>query len=158
MVLLPPHFLLEHVPLYLQHLKENKMDENRVDVFEKLIGTEASSWQEYSMEAASEALMPFSKYDWEVLFAVTLAKPPYWQERCAEAIGCREHREGLAILMALLLSPSQHLAKIAAIQLDYMSAQLPRRFEATLKNLLIYVNENEIPLSDEISGLIDRLI
>ncbi len=157
-MLLPPHFPLEHVPLHLQHLRENKMTETRVDVFEKLIGTETSSWQEYCMEAASEALIPFSKYDWEVLFAVTLAKPLYWQERCAEAIGCREHKEGLAILMALLLSPSQHIAKIAAIQLDYMSAQLPLRFETTLKQLLVYVNENEMPLSEEISGLIDRLI
>ena len=133
------------------------MDENRVDLFEKLIGTETSSWQEYSLEIASEALTPFSKYDWEVLFAITLAKPLYWQERCAEAIGCLEHREGLAILMALLLSPSKDIAVTAVIQLDYMSAQLPRRFETALENLLVYVNENGRPFGDEIRGLIDRL-
>ncbi|MFZ6780267.1 hypothetical protein ACO0LD_25825 [Undibacterium sp. Ji83W] len=133
------------------------MDENRVDLFEKLIGTETFSWQEYSMGIASEALTPFSKYDWEVLFAITLAKPLYWQERCAEAIGCLEHREGLAILMALLLSPSKDIAVTAVIQLDYMSAQLPRRFEVTLRNLLVYVNENEIPLDDVVRGLIERL-
>ncbi|MFZ6874239.1 hypothetical protein ACO0LF_19450 [Undibacterium sp. Di27W] len=133
------------------------MDENRVDLFEKLLGTETSSWQEYSMGIASETLTSFSKDDWEVLFAVTLAKPLYWQERCAEAIGCLEHREGLAILMALLLSPSKDIAVTAVIQLDYMSAQLPRRFETTLRNLLVYVNENKIPLDDVIRDLIDRL-
>ncbi|MFZ6743484.1 hypothetical protein ACO0LC_09690 [Undibacterium sp. JH2W] len=134
------------------------MDENKVDLFEKLLGTETSSWQEYSLGIASEALTLFSKDDWEVLFAVTLAKPLYWQERCAEAIGCLEHREGFAILMALLLSPSKDIAEIVVVQLDYMSAQLPRRFEATLKNLLVYVNEKGSPLSDEIRGLIDRLV
>ncbi|MBC3910824.1 hypothetical protein [Undibacterium umbellatum] len=133
------------------------MDENRVDLFEKLIGAETFSWQEYSMGIASEALTPFSKYDWDVLFAITLAKPLYWQERCAEAIGCLEHREGLAILMALLLSPSKDIAVTAVIQLDYMSAQLPRRFEVALRNLLAYVNENEIPLDDVVRGLIERL-
>ena len=133
------------------------MDENRVDLFEKLIGAETFSGQEYSMGIASEALTPFSKYDWDVLFAITLAKPLYWQERCAEAIGCLEHREGLAILMALLLSPSKDIAVTAVIQLDYMSAQLPRRFEVALRNLLAYVNENEIPLDDVVRGLIERL-
>jgi len=151
-------YLLSCRALYVKgDLRENNMDENKVDLFEKLIGTEISSWQGYNLEIASEALTPFSKYDWEVLFAITLAKPLYWQERCAEAIGCLEHREGLAILMALLLSPSQDIAEIAVVQLDYMSAQLPRRFEATLKNLLVHVNENGSPLSDEIRGLIDRL-
>ncbi|MFZ6874240.1 hypothetical protein ACO0LF_19455 [Undibacterium sp. Di27W] len=134
------------------------MDENKVDLFEKLLGTETSSWQEYSLGIASEALTLFSKDDWEVLFAITLAKPLYWQERCAEAIGCLEHREGLAILMALLLSRSNNIAVTAVIQLDYMSAKLPRRFETTLKNLLVYVNENGRPFSDEIRGLIDRLV
>ena len=133
------------------------MDGNKVDLFEKLIGTETSAWQGYNLEIASEALTPFSKYDWEVLFAITLAKPLYWQERCAEAIGCLEHREGLAILMALLLSPSKDIAVTAVIQLDYMSAQLPRRFEVTLRDLLVYVNENEMPLDDVVRGLIERL-
>ncbi|MBC3910823.1 hypothetical protein [Undibacterium umbellatum] len=57
------------------------MDGNKVDLFEKLIGTETSSWQEYSLEIASEALTPFSKYDWEVLFAITLAKPLFQWHR-----------------------------------------------------------------------------
>lgn len=59
------------------------MDEALSD-FERLLGSEASPWLEYSLEMASEALNEFTIVDWRGLRSKVLSFSACLQERCAE--------------------------------------------------------------------------
>ncbi|MDQ1816068.1 hypothetical protein RBA41_22475 [Massilia sp. CCM 9210] len=125
--------------------------------FERSIGDENSGWHEYNLQVAAEVLSEFSTLDWGNLRAVVLSKPAYWQERCAESVGCIESDESVRTLIILLGSPYKSVSGIVASELDNLSVQLPRVFEHVLRELLTHLEASKSPRSADVQRLINHL-
>ena len=142
----------------LVFVKENFMTETTLTEFDKSIGCEESFWNDYNLEVSSELLDQFSISDWEDLKQAILTRPKYWQERCAEAIGYMENKNGVDLLISFLESPYMSVAAIAASELDNMSISLPRVLEKRLLEILKYLEENNGSRREDVQELIFRLV
>jgi hypothetical protein len=125
--------------------------------FDKSLGAEASFWHDHNLEVASELLDQFSSDDWDALQRGLLARPPYWQERCAEAIGYEENEDGIDALIALLGSPHLSAAAIAASELDNMAVRLPAAHQPKLLAIQAYLQQQQSSRCDDVQNLLDRL-
>lgn len=134
------------------------MTETTLIEFEKSIGFEDSFWHDYNLQISSELLSQFSKNDWTDLKQVIFARPKYWQERCAEAIGYMENKNGVDLLILFLESQYMSVAAIAASELDNMSISLPREFGNRLFEIHKYLKENGSSRCDDLEELIARLV
>lgn len=133
------------------------MNEAVLMEFDKSMGSEESSWHDYHLEVASAVLSRFSEHDWKTLENNILARPPYWQERCAEAIGYMDNDEGVEALTRFLESPHLSVAAIAASELDNMEITLPAKLRGRLLRIQEYVDANESTRRQDIQNLIARL-
>lgn len=133
------------------------MTETNLTDFEKSLGEEASFWHDYHLQVASELLGKFTERDWASLEKVILARPLYWQERCAEAIGYLDNEEGVPVLTAFLDSPHMSVAAIAASELHNMAVSLQKTFQSRLVKILEFLKENGSSRTDDVQALIERL-
>ncbi|MEJ7804957.1 MAG: hypothetical protein WKG03_03425 [Telluria sp.] len=133
------------------------MNEAVLMEFDKSMGSEESFWHDFNLEVSSELLARFSEHDWKTLEKNILARPLYWQERCAEAIGYMDNEEGVATLTAFLESPHLSVAAIAASELDNMGITLPGTLRSRLLKIQEYVEANESARREDIHNLIARL-
>lgn len=134
------------------------MTETTLAEFEKSIGDEKSFWNDYNLQVSSELLAQFSISDWVDLKQAIFDRPQYWQERCAEAIGYGEYKNGVGLLISFIESQYMSVAAIAASELDNMSISLPKVFGNRLLEILEYLDGNGSSRCDDVQKLIARLV
>jgi hypothetical protein len=126
--------------------------------FERLLGSEASPWLEYSLEMASEALNEFTIVGWHGLQSKVLSFSACLQERCAEAVGDFGSKDGVSVLISLLASsPYLDVAAIAASQLDDMGITLPASLRGRLQDLLDQLTARHSTRAEDVQRLISYL-
>ncbi|MBB3224430.1 hypothetical protein [Pseudoduganella umbonata] len=134
------------------------MTETTLAEFEKSIGDEGSFWHDYNLQVSSRLLAHFSIDDWADLKKVILARPRYWQERCAEAIGYMESTDAMDLLISFLESPYISVAAIAASELDNMSISVPEVLRNRLSEILEYLKKSGSSRCDDVRRLIARQV
>jgi hypothetical protein len=132
-------------------------EKNREDL-NNAIGSELSSWHEYNVQMAADILVGFSDEDWIWLNSEVIEKPPYWQERCAEAIGLQENDCGDIVLISLIGVPENQVAAVAASQLDDKEVVLPGKLRARLEALMTYLVAQRSPRASDVGRLLALLV
>lgn len=133
------------------------MSENFFSELDNTIGKEDAFWHDYNLQVSSELLEQFSNNDWRSLQSIALARPLYWQERCAEAIGYLENVNGVNVLIDFLKSPHLSVAAIAASELENMSISLSKDFETRLQDILEHLMSIGSSRCEDLRKLIDHL-
>lgn len=118
---------------------------------------EDSGWHEASVDLAARVLSEFSDEDWSWLLESISNRPPYWQERCADAVGTLGDSKGVPVLIKILHCESLDVASIAATQLDDMEVKLPVSYKKKLQQLENFLETQEGSRIEDVRRLIGNI-